>query len=111
MMDKVPLAMGQVVCAPDTIAKSEEFVPAIMMLAKFSPALPRFVIVEGCGTLVFPGNTFPKLSAVGERFAMGAGGVPVPVRVMVCREEDAPPELSVMSITSVNEPSAVGSKA
>jgi hypothetical protein len=68
-------------------AKSVAFVPPIVMPEIVSVAVPVFDSVTVCALDVAPDTTFPKLSVVGERVAIGAGGtVPVPLSVAVCGE-------------------------
>ena len=70
-----------------------------------SELVPLLVSVTGCAAAVVPTRVLPKVRLEGVNVTPGA--VPVPVRAMVC----APPlALSVMVMTPVRTPLAVGVK-
>src|SRR5580698_85824 len=69
---------------PVVTAKSPELAPPIAMLVIFRVAFPLLLSVAACDPEVAP-ETAVKLSELGVRVAMGAGGVvPVPVSVTDC---------------------------
>jgi hypothetical protein len=98
-MATVPPPVGQVVPAA-AIANSVELEPAIEMPVMSIAALPAFVSVTLCGPLMLPVGSLPKSSEDGDRFAIGAGSVPVPASGTTCIAFATPSELSKKSISA-----------
>jgi hypothetical protein len=87
----------------DASAKSPLFVPVILMLVKFSAALPVFVSVTVWAVLVVPMLWLLNVRLVGTKDAVGVP--PAPVKGTVC---GLPVALSVMLTDPVRVPAAVG---
>jgi len=81
--------------------------PDTEMLEMLSAAVPPLVSVTGCALLVVFTAWLAKFRAVGFRLACGVP-VPVPLTLTVCVEFATPPELSVMVITPLRDPEALG---
>jgi hypothetical protein len=84
--------------------------PDVLMDVMESAAVPEFVSVMVCATLVEPSVCEAKVRLVGESVTAGAataGGVPVPLKATVCGES---PALSVIVSVPVRLPAAVGVK-
>ena len=76
----VLLPLGQVfVCA-----KSDAFVPLMVILLILNGVVPLLVSVTACAALADPTFWLPKLTLVGLRLTAGAVAAPVPLRATDC---------------------------
>lgn len=82
-------------------AKAPEMVTFVMVRS----AEPVLVSVTACGALVVPTSWSPKVKAVGENVATGAGVVPVPLRLTCC---GLPAALSAIEIVAVSAAAVEG---
>src|SRR5947209_3370950 len=97
-----PAPLGQVL--PAAKAKSAACAPVMVMLVRFSGALPLLVRVTVCAALVVPTRCLPKALLVAESVAVG-GVTPVPVSDTDC---GLPGASSVMVTVAVRALAAVG---
>src|SRR5579859_7859531 len=79
------------------------FVPVMVSEARFSVAVPEFLMVTVCAAVVEPTVVAAKLSEVG--VSVTAGAVPVPVRATDCGD---PVALSAIESDALNAPAAAG---
>lgn len=74
--------------------------PVNVSCERVRAALPRFRRVIGWGPLVAPIASVPKVSAAGDRLAIGEAATPEPDNAITCLAEARPPESSVRSISA-----------
>ncbi len=87
--------------------KSPLLVPVMPMEVMLSAALPVLLSVTICAALIVPTPWLAKVRLVADKLTIGAGAVPVPVKVTVC---GLPVALSVMLTAALRVPVALGTK-